>query len=296
MSEQRISALSFVFNEEKHIEASLEALRPYVDELIIVDLESTDRTNEIACKYADRVFIKPWALCGDGYKEFLHYQATGDWLLWWYPDELFPKKTAEALKKIIKSDKYDAYAFMRHEYMDGVRLNQTPGVAHGTKESPNYQNRLHRNNGKIFYTGLVHAEAHGLFHTCPMPPEYFMEHHKESTGQEYDNFRLYVFYKYLVWLYGDTKSEPYKEYVDSYRKIIHDSEVKNISGERGISLAEEFWQDWRKYADMDRITLAEFKKITGVEYADYLATQKTPDKNFIIDRAVVDEALTRQGE
>ena len=90
MSEHRISVVSFVYNEALHIEETLQALRPWVDEIIIADLESKDRTAEIAKKYADKVFIKPWALCGDGYKEFLHYQATGDWLLWWYPDELFP--------------------------------------------------------------------------------------------------------------------------------------------------------------------------------------------------------------
>ena len=212
------------------------------------------------------------------------------------PDELFPKKTAEVLKKIVTSDKYDAYAFMRHEYMDGIRLNEREGVAHGTPASPNYQNRLHRKCDKIYQTGLVHFEVGGSFNCCPMPPEYYFEHRKETSDQTFDNVRSYVWYKYLIWLYGDTKVDPYNRYIASYRQIVHDSEVKNLSGEREIHLAEEFWYDWRKYADMERITLAEFKKITGIEYADYLSGQKAPDKNFILNRTVVDEGLIGREE
>lgn len=238
----KISALSFVYNEEVHIEESLKALRPHVDEILIVDLESTDKTNEIATRYADAMYIKPWLICGDGYKEFLREKSSGDWLLWFFPDELFPEKTAKALKEIVNMEEYTAFSFMRQEYMDGVRL-----MPHGTKESPNYQNRLHKKCDEIFYTELVHAELHGEFKCCPMPPEFFIEHHKTSKDQEFDNIRLYIWYKYLVWKYGDTKVYPYAEYVASYRKIIRDSESKNTTGDRRIHPGEEEWWRWRDF-------------------------------------------------
>lgn len=238
----KLSALSFVYNEEEHIENSLKALRPHVNEILIVDLESTDKTREIAEKYVDKIYVRPYLLCGDQYKMFLREQSAGDWILWFYPDELWIQKTAEALKKIIQTDKYDAFAFMRQEYMDGIRL-----MPHGTTQSPNYQNRLHRKCDKIFYTELVHAEIHGSYHTCPMPPEYHFEHYKSSKSQEFDNVRLYIWYKYLVWLYGDTQVEPYKTYVESYRKIISDSEAKIVSGERRKHPAEEEWWKWRDF-------------------------------------------------
>ena len=242
MDDIKISALSFVFNEEGCIEKSLQALRPYVDEIIIVDLESTDGTKHIASNYADKLFSRPWQICGDENKMFLREQSSGDWLLWFYPDEVWPPFSAEALKKIVKTEGFDAFSFMRQEYMDGIRL-----MPHGTPQSPNYQNRLHRKCDKIFYTGLVHAELHGSFKACPMPPEYYFEHHKTSKAQEFDNVRLYIWYKYLVWKYGDTHVEPYRTYVASYRKIIADSEAKIATGERRKHPAEEEWWRWRDF-------------------------------------------------
>lgn len=247
-----ISVLSFIYNEASVIEESLKCIRPHVDEIIVTDLDSTDGTREIAEKYCDQVYLKPWLMCGDHYKSFLRARAKCDYILWWYPDEFYPEKTAKALRAVVDTGEYTAYSFMRQEYMDNVRVGfrETPDgemIYHGTPESPNYQNRLHKRCDEIFYTGLVHAEIHGEYHCCQMPPEYYMEHRKTSRDQEFDNVRLYIWYKYLVWLYGDTKVEPYKTYVDSYRKIIHDSEEKNATGERRTHPAEEEWWNWRDY-------------------------------------------------
>ena len=50
MSFAPISLLSWVHNEERHMEEWLSQLAPYVTEIIIFDVESTDRTAEIAKK------------------------------------------------------------------------------------------------------------------------------------------------------------------------------------------------------------------------------------------------------
>lgn len=291
----KISALTFLYNEQTHLEKSLQALRPYVDEILIVDTESTDRSYGIGLKHADKIWIRPWGLCGDQNKNFLYHQSTGDWLLWFYPDELWVKQTCEKFKELIEKfgNEFDTFSFMRREYMDGTRL-----LPHGTDASPNYQNRLHRKCDNIFYTGLVHAEIHRvderLGKNCTVPGEYFMEHHKTSVEQEYDNIRLYIWYKYSIWLYGNTSVSPFKTYVDSYKKIVRDSEARNLSGDRGIHLSEEFWQDWRKYADMGRITLVQFKEIAGMEYAAFLEGKKSTDKEFTINRDIIDKAIKEQ--
>jgi glycosyltransferase involved in cell wall biosynthesis len=293
-----VSALSFVYNEEEHLDACLAALRPHVDEIVIADLESADGTRAIAEKYADKIFDVPWLICGDSYKPMLHYASECDWMLWFYADELFPAKTAEIFRSITETNEFTAFSFMRREYMDDVRLAFRPSgeagscVYHGTIESPNYQNRLHKRIEGVFYNGLVHWEVPKQLHSCPMPPEYFFEHRKSSRGQEFDNIRLYIFYHYLSWFYGDTQVEPYAEQVQSYHHIIKQSEAKNLSGERKISLAEEFWWDWRKYADRPRITLDQFESMVGISYPDFIAMRNDGRmRGFTISDDVIDEAL-----
>lgn len=248
-----ISAISFVYNEEPNITDCLKNISPFVDEILIVDMDSTDRTAELAYNFTHDIFRKPHLICGDQYKDFLAYTAKGDWLLWFYPDERFSEKFLGEMKKFTESDNFDAYATMRHEYRDGIRL-----MPHGTIASPNYQNRLHRKGKGIFYTELVHAELHGRHRDCFLPEEYFMEHRKTDCEQEFDNYRTYVELLHLCWKYRDTKVEPYKTYVESYKKIIFDSEAKNSDGSRLIHPAEAHWQHWWIHKDAQRIPIADW--------------------------------------
>ncbi len=244
-----ITAVSFVYNEKDNIKAALENIAPHVDQILLVDMDSNDGTLELAYEFTKDIYRKPHLICGDAYKEFIAYRAKGDWLLWFYPDERFGEKFLKEMKTLIEKPEFDAYAVMRHEYRDNVRL-----MPHGTNESPNYQNRLHRRGKGIFYTELVHAELHGRFNPCHLPAEYFMEHRKEDVQQEFDNWRTYVEMKHLVWKYRDTTIDPYKTFIDSYKRIIRESEAKNEDGSRLSHPAEELWWEWWKHKDAERIS------------------------------------------
>lgn len=259
----KVSACSFIYNEEENMREFMENIRDYVDEIVLVEMCSTDKTLEMAYQYTKEIYKRPHLICGDAYKEFLAFHAKGDWILWCYPDERFNEKFLSEMRKLCETDKYDAYALMRHEYRDGIRL---PG--HGTNESPNFQNRLHRKCDNIFYTELVHAELHGSYRTCYLPEDYFMEHRKHVSDQEFDNFRLYAEYKHLLWKYRDTKVQPFKDYMDSYRKIISESEDKNRKGERMCHPSEERWFEWWLYAGDSRKTLDEWKSFLETHPVD----------------------------
>lgn len=242
-----VSAVTFAYNEEANIGEALKNLSGRVDEIVVIDMDSTDKTAEIAYQYTREVYKMPHLICGDYYKNFLTQVARGDWLLWFYADERFGDVFLSKIEKLCESPEYDAYAVMRHEYRDGTRL-----MPHGTSESPNYQNRLHRKGKGIFYTELVHAEIHGRYKSCSLPEEFYMEHRKTDLEQGFDNWRTYVEMKHLLWKYRDTKIEPYKTFCDSYRRIISESEVKNADGSRDPHLAEEHWWHWWRHKDESR--------------------------------------------
>jgi glycosyltransferase involved in cell wall biosynthesis len=67
-------------NEEQNLEACIESFREICDEIIVVDSGSTDRTVEIARRYTDRVYVRPWV----DYRTFLKFampRARRRWLL-----------------------------------------------------------------------------------------------------------------------------------------------------------------------------------------------------------------------
>src|SRR5580658_11043708 len=74
-----ITATIVTLNEERNLPRALESLT-CVDEVVLVDSGSTDRTTEIARAYGARVIEQKWL----GYaaqKNFAAAAATNDWIL-----------------------------------------------------------------------------------------------------------------------------------------------------------------------------------------------------------------------
>jgi glycosyltransferase involved in cell wall biosynthesis len=95
----KVSAVVVCGNEEAHIAACLESVR-WCDEVVVVDSQSTDRTAEIAARYADRLIQRPWA----GYvaqKQFALDQAGGDWVLSVDADERCTPELREAARRAL---------------------------------------------------------------------------------------------------------------------------------------------------------------------------------------------------
>lgn len=97
----RVSAVVICGNEEANIEACLSSVS-WCDEIVVVDSQSTDRSAEIARRYTDRVFQRPWP----GYvaqKNFALEQATGDWILSLDADERCTAELRGAIEKALAS-------------------------------------------------------------------------------------------------------------------------------------------------------------------------------------------------
>lgn len=68
-------------NEEKYIEECLKHLIPYGMEIVVVDTGSTDRTKEIASKYADKVLDFEWVDDFSAARNFCAKNASNNWIL-----------------------------------------------------------------------------------------------------------------------------------------------------------------------------------------------------------------------
>ncbi len=89
-----ISATLITYNEERNIAGALESLS-WVDEIVVVDSGSCDRTLEICRRFTDRIFHRDWTGYVDQ-KNFAVDKALHDWIFSLDADErVSPELRAE---------------------------------------------------------------------------------------------------------------------------------------------------------------------------------------------------------
>jgi glycosyltransferase involved in cell wall biosynthesis len=122
MARARISAVLITKNEERNIKRCLDTLK-WVDEVVVVDGRSTDRTRQIAESFGAKVVEH--AFQGDfGMERNIgNENATGDWILALDADEAIPEKTREEIVSILENgSEFDAYNVPRLQYFLGKAL------------------------------------------------------------------------------------------------------------------------------------------------------------------------------
>ncbi|PIS47590.1 MAG: glycosyltransferase family 2 protein [Elusimicrobia bacterium CG08_land_8_20_14_0_20_51_18] len=148
VSNAKISAVLLVRNEENNIQYCLETLG-WCDEIVVVDMESADKTAEIAREYTKQVFSHPVIEAFDIAKKFAVEKASCEWIILIDADEMVPRPLAETLTAIAAGDKADIVEIpFRHYIMGAHMLHSGWG---GSKVT-----RFFKRN-KITFTGTIHG-------------------------------------------------------------------------------------------------------------------------------------------
>lgn len=172
-----ISLCMIVLNEEKFLKRSLANVSPYVDEIIIVDGGSTDRTIEIAKSFDARIIHAPWGEDFATQRNIGLKQAKNDWILVIDADEVYEKSLLEELQSLAQNNiGIDAFAFPRKNYLDGKQ----------TSAYPDRQTRYFKKDKKIRYERPVHEQVVG-FHRIASPMDLHIIHRKTSKRQNSQN-------------------------------------------------------------------------------------------------------------
>src|SRR3989442_4513395 len=96
---ESIAAVVITKDEERNIADCLASV-VWVDEIVVVDACSTDRTVELARRFTDKIFVRPWPGYGPQ-KNFGIEQATADWILIVDADERVSPELQGEIRKII---------------------------------------------------------------------------------------------------------------------------------------------------------------------------------------------------
>ena len=146
----KLSACYMVKNEEKNLPGSLQSVCGAVDELIVVDTGSTDRTKVLAAQYGAIVNDYQW---GDDFSAPRNYaisQATGDWIIFLDADEAFvhPTRVRPALESLVNQQTGADAVMLRRLELD---------LDDGDREiGREWCLRIFRNRDNLRYEGRIH--------------------------------------------------------------------------------------------------------------------------------------------
>jgi tetratricopeptide (TPR) repeat protein len=139
-----LSLCMIVKNEESSIPQVLISVKNVVDEMVILDTGSTDRTVEIAKEFGARVHHFQW--CNDfsaARNEVLNY-VQGDWVLVLDADEVLNWEIVPHMKQAMKPERHLVINLVRQEV--------------GASQSPySLVSRLFRNHPEIRFSRPYHA-------------------------------------------------------------------------------------------------------------------------------------------
>ncbi|HXF91874.1 MAG TPA: glycosyltransferase family 2 protein [Nitrospiraceae bacterium] len=145
-----IAAVIITKDEERNIAVCLESLR-WVDEIIVVDACSVDRTVEIARTYTDRVFVRPWPGYGPQ-KNFGIDQAGADWILIVDADERVTEALRDEILRTLRQGPPSdvvGYEIPRRNFFYGKWIR-------GSGYYPDYQLRLFKRSAGRYDDVLLH--------------------------------------------------------------------------------------------------------------------------------------------
>ncbi|MFH1760737.1 MAG: glycosyltransferase, partial [bacterium] len=160
-----ISLCMIVKNEEKRLGSCLDSIKYAVEEIIVVDTGSSDKTVETARRYGAKVINSEWDDSFSAARNISLDHAGCQWILWTDADDIFP---GESVKKIlqIKNNKTDTcYGFRVKCSVDddplGPVLNQIRMFPNSKKHRFRYRAHeqilpsLQENGIKTLFTDII---------------------------------------------------------------------------------------------------------------------------------------------
>ncbi|MDQ3812599.1 MAG: glycosyltransferase, partial [Armatimonadota bacterium] len=157
-SQPTISLCMIVRNEERVLGDCLQSVQPWVDEIIIVDTGSEDRTVEIAHSFGARVFHFPWCDDFSAARNESLCHATGDWLFWMDADDTIPEACGQKLHELVFLSEDRVTGFLMQ-----VHIPPAPGETGCTVVD---HVKLFRNWPELRFEGRIHEQILEAIYRC----------------------------------------------------------------------------------------------------------------------------------
>ena len=176
-----VSLCMIVRNEEKILKRCLDSIHGLVDEILIADTGSADRTKEIAKEYTSKIWDFPWTDDFSAARNFIIAKARSEYFMWMDADDILPAEHTAAFAHM-KEDldpRTDMVLLPYHTAFDDL----------GRPVFSCCRERLIRNHKGYCFHGRVHEaiplSGNVIFRNIPI------EHRKAGTSDPDRNLRIY---------------------------------------------------------------------------------------------------------
>ena len=172
-----VSLCMIVRDEEAVLQRCLQSAAPAVDEIVIVDTGSADRTREIAAAFTDRIFDLPWEDDFAKARNYAFSKATMDYQMWLDADDVV--EDPAALRELADTLTADVVMLPYLVAFDGQ----------GNPTLQYYRERLLRRSRNFQWVGAVHeaiTPAGSVIYGTPA-----ILHRKEHVNDPDRNLRIF---------------------------------------------------------------------------------------------------------
>ncbi len=264
-----------VKNEENHLENCMKALQPLREqvpsELIIVDTGSTDRTIEIAKKYADKFLEFEWCNDFSAARNYGLEKAEGKWFMFIDADEYFDEDISEMVdffKYPEVYEKYNSASYIIRNYHDETKKNYSdflgsrmvkllPGVK--------FEEPIHEYLPMMPPHGYFGTVSHHYGYAFKSNKDYLkkIERNKEPLLEEYKNDPKNS--RVLSHMVDMSKGEEKKKYLDEWLEVCREGNGSIYRNQcyKGCMAYASKVEDYDKVIEL----YDEYSKLDGVEDA-----------------------------
>jgi len=184
---EKISVVINTLNEEKNLPRALASVKDFADEVVVVDMESSDGTLAIAESFGAKVFTHKPVGYVEPARNFAVSKATGDWILILDADEEIPRTLLARLRKIAEKPSADYFRIPRKNIVFGKWLKHS-------RWWPDYNIRFFK-KGIVSWNEVIHAVPMTRGEGADLPEKEelaIIHHHYDSIGQYLERMNRYT--------------------------------------------------------------------------------------------------------
>ena len=236
-----ISLCMIVRDEEDVIGRCLDSVKDIVDEIIIVDTGSIDKTKEIVSKYTDKIYDFKWVEDFSKARNFSFSKATKDYIMWMDADDVIEDKERNKFLELKRNLNPDIDIYMFKYQTDEKTIYNRERLM---KRSKNYKwiSPIHEvivPEGNIEYVDITIRHKKEKVKDFNRNIRIFEKMKKD--GIQFDDRQEYCYAKELYYLGRiEEAKNAYENYIEKYRNVY--SEKRNYLYQAIIELSDCYRQ------------------------------------------------------